>query len=191
MKLGDVLRKERESKKLSLEDTASKLGLSEESYRQIEAGESPAETWGPLLANIAIKLETPTSRLLADSGKSADSKPGQAGELIRKHRERRTQDARADGREAGDLARASTRRSRTASSPIEEYGPLLLHFAEIIEQPVFNLFYPVRPAARQAERRGLPLGCRRSTARRRTAVRRLRPPRRRARCAHHRTPLSW
>ena len=24
----------------------------------------------------------------------------------------------------------------------EEYGPVLLHFAEIIEQPVFNLFYP-------------------------------------------------
>ena len=25
---------------------------------------------------------------------------------------------------------------------IEKYGPLLLHFAELIEQPVFNLFYP-------------------------------------------------
>lgn len=27
-------------------------------------------------------------------------------------------------------------------SPIEEYGPILLHFAEVIGQPVFNLFYP-------------------------------------------------
>ena len=27
-------------------------------------------------------------------------------------------------------------------SPIEEFGPLLLHYAEVIEQPVFNLFYP-------------------------------------------------
>ena len=27
-------------------------------------------------------------------------------------------------------------------SAIEEYGPLFLRFAEVIEQPVFNLFYP-------------------------------------------------
>ena len=27
-------------------------------------------------------------------------------------------------------------------SPIEKYGPLFLGFAEVIEQPVFNLFYP-------------------------------------------------
>jgi hypothetical protein len=27
-------------------------------------------------------------------------------------------------------------------SPLEEFGPLLLRFAELVEQPVFNLFYP-------------------------------------------------
>lgn len=141
MKLGDVLRKERERKKLSFEETAGKLGLAENKYGEMESGSSEAEKWGPLLARIAIKLETPTSRLLADSGKSADTKPGQAGELIRRHRERR-------GRSAEEMAqlleipREEYEAIEAGKSGIEEYGPLLLHFAELIEQPVFNLFYP-------------------------------------------------
>lgn len=141
MKLGDVLKKERERKKLSFEDTASKLGLSEDEYREMEAGNSPAEKWGPLLAKIAIKLETPTSRLLAESGKSADTKPGQAAELIRKHRERRgkTPEQMAEQLE---ITREEYEEIEGGQSPIEKQGPLLLHFAELIEQPVFNLFYP-------------------------------------------------
>ncbi len=141
MKLGDVLKKERERKKLSFEDTASKLGLSEDEYREVEAGNSPAEKWGPLLAKIAIKLETPTSRLLAESGKSADTKSGQAAELIRKHRERRgkTPEQMAEQLE---ITREEYQEIEEGQSPIEKYGPLLLHFAELIEQPVFNLFYP-------------------------------------------------
>ena len=141
MKLGDVLKKERERKKLSLQETASRLGIPEEKYGEIEAGASPAENWGPLLARIAIKLETPTSRLLADSGKSADTKAGQAGELIRKHRERRqkTVDQLAEQLE---IPKEQYEEIEAGRSGIEEYGPLLLHFAEIIEQPVFNLFYP-------------------------------------------------
>ena len=141
MKLGDVLKKERERKKLSLEDTASKLGLSEDEYRDIEAGNSPAEKWGPALAKIAIKLETPTSRLLADSGKSADCKQGQAAELIRKHRERRGKTPE-EVAEYMEVSREEYQEVETGTSPIEKYGPLLLHFAELIEQPVFNLFYP-------------------------------------------------
>ncbi|WP_410968654.1 hypothetical protein, partial [Salmonella sp. SAL4443] len=27
-------------------------------------------------------------------------------------------------------------------SPLEQYAPLLLRFAEAIDQPIFNLFYP-------------------------------------------------
>lgn len=141
MKLGDVLKKERERKKLSFEETASKLGLSEDEYREVEGGSSPAEKWGPLLAKIAIKLETPTSRLLADSGKSADTKEGQAAELIKKHRERRnkTVDELAEGIE---VTKEEYQQIEAGQSGIEKYGPLLLHFAELIEQPVFNLFYP-------------------------------------------------
>lgn len=141
MRLGDVLKKERERKKLSFEETAGKLGVSAEKYGEMESGSSGAETWGPLLARIAIKLETPTSRLLADSGKSADTKPGQAGDLIRKHREKRGK--KPD--EMAQLLEVSAEeygQIEAGQSPIEEYGPLLLHFAEIIEQPVFNLFYP-------------------------------------------------
>lgn len=141
MKLGDVLKKERTKKKISPEDTAAKLGIPAEEYADVEAGNSPAERWGPLLAKIAIKLETPTSRLLADSGKSADCKDGQAAELIRKHRERRqkTPDELAEYLE---ISREEWDEVEAGKSPIEKYGPLLLHFAEIIEQPVFNLFYP-------------------------------------------------
>lgn len=141
MKLGDVLRKERERKKLSLEHTAAQLGVPEEKYREMEAGSSPAEKWGPLLANIAIKLETPTSRLLAESGKSADTKAGQAAELIRKHRERRQKTPEQMAEHLG-ITREEYDEIEAGRSGIEEYGPLLLHFAELIEQPVFNLFYP-------------------------------------------------
>lgn len=141
MKLGDVLKKERERKKLSLEDMAGRLGIPEEKYREMEGGDSPAEKWGPTLARIAIKLETPTSRLLAESGRSTDTRPGQAGELIRKHRERRnkTADQLADEIE---VSKDEYQQIEAGQSPIEEFGPLLLHYAEVIEQPVFNLFYP-------------------------------------------------
>ena len=85
--------------------------------------------------------EPPTSRLLAESGKSADTKPGQAGELITKHRERRqkTADQMAEQLE---ISKDEYAEIEAGKSGIEEYGPILLHFAELIEQPVFNLFYP-------------------------------------------------
>ena len=141
MKLGDVLKKERERKKLPLDETATKLGLEPDRYREIEAGNSPAEKWGPLLAQIAIQLETPTSRLLADSGKSADTKSGQAAELIRKHRERRHKSPEEMAQQLA-VTPEEYAEIEAGQSGIEEYGPVLLHFAEIIEQPVFNLFYP-------------------------------------------------
>ncbi|HEV2844574.1 MAG TPA: helix-turn-helix domain-containing protein [Thermoanaerobaculia bacterium] len=141
MKLGEVLMKERERKKLSPEDMAGKLGIPVEKYQEIEEGRSEGETWGPLLARIAIKLETPTSRLLADSGRAADTRPGQAGELIRKHRERRSKTPEQMA-ELLEVSREEYERIETGQSPIEEYGPFFLRFAEVIEQPVFNLFYP-------------------------------------------------
>lgn len=141
MKLGEVLMKERERKKLSLDDMAGRLGIPVEKYQEIEAGGSEGETWGPLLAKIAIKLETPTSRLLAESGRSADTRQGQAGELIRKHRERRNKTPEQMA-ELLEVSREEYERIEAGQSPIEEYGPFFLRFAEVIEQPVFNLFYP-------------------------------------------------
>ena len=143
MKLGDVLRKERERSRLSVEDVSTGLGLSPEEYRQIESGSSPIEDWGPSLGQIAIKLSTPTSRLISETGKSTEAsrEDGQCGRLIRWHREKK------------DLTRDELAKQlgwpidkvvsiETGESPIETYAPLLLRFAETIDQPIFNLFYP-------------------------------------------------
>jgi transcriptional regulator with XRE-family HTH domain len=141
MKLGDVLKKERENKKLSVEEVAGKLGISEDEWTTMEAGESPAEQWGPNLAQIAIELETPTSRLLAESGRFADTQKGQAGGLIRGHRERREK-SEAEMAEAVGISEDEYRKIEAGDSELEVYGPRFLGFAEAIEQPVFNLFYP-------------------------------------------------
>lgn len=141
MKLGDVLKKEREKKGLSVEETAEKLGISVDEYETMEAGETPAEDWGPRLAKIAIKLETPTSRLLAESGRSEDCKPGQAGILIAGHRQRREVSVE-DMAEYVEISVDEYKEVEEGKSPIETYGPRFLAFAEAIEQPVFNLFYP-------------------------------------------------
>jgi len=143
MKLGEVLRKERDRKKLSTEKVATDLGLSVGAYEELEAGGSVIEEWGPRLAQIAIKLSTPTSRLISKTGKSAQAnqEDGQCGKLIRGHRERREMSKE-------DLAGRLTVTVEelvsieNGESPLEKYAPLLLHFAEIIDQPVFNLFYP-------------------------------------------------
>ena len=144
MKLGDVLKKEREKKGLSTEEVSSKLGVSEGDYQQMEDGESDAERWGPVLAHIAIELETPTSRLLAESGRSEDTKDGQAGGLIKGHRERRekTTDQLVEALSQFEVTADEYASVEEGKSPIEVMGPRLLAFAEAIEQPVFNLFYP-------------------------------------------------
>lgn len=177
MKLGDVLRKEREGRGLSRHpaieaaEMAAKLGLSAEDYSTLEAGASPAEEWGFKLAQAAIQLGVPTSRLLAESGKSADCQPGQAGPQLQKKRLEQTaraeeaaqmlklgladykkrqevQDGLPRHRTAEEMAAAMGLSAaeyaevEAGQSPLETVGPTLLHFAEIIEQPVFNLFYP-------------------------------------------------
>ncbi len=141
MKLGDVLKKEREKKELSTAEVAEKLAISTSEYEEIEAGETPAESWGPNLAQIAIELETPTSRLLAESGRFADTNHGQAGSLIKGHRENREKSV-SEMAEALKMTEDEYAAVEAGSSPVEKYGPLFLGFAEVIEQPVFNLFYP-------------------------------------------------
>lgn len=141
MKLGDVLKKERERKGLSTEETASQMGISEADYAELEGGESPAEVWGPRLALIAIELETPTSRLLSDSGRAEDTKDGQAGQLIGEYRKWREKTPQQMA-EALGISVDEYNAIEQGSSPIEKYGPRLLGFAQVIDQPVFNLFYP-------------------------------------------------
>jgi transcriptional regulator with XRE-family HTH domain len=143
MKFGDVLRKERERRSLTVDDAAAKLGLSAVAYTEVEGGASPIEDWAPKLAEIAIKLATPTSRLISETGKSAQAaqENGQCGRLIRAHRESR-------GLSREDLAAQlgwtveQLVAIENGASPLEQYAPMTLRFAEVIEQPIFNLFYP-------------------------------------------------
>ena len=143
MRLGDVLRKERERIQLTENDAASRLNLSLNDYLELEAGQSPIEEWGPKLAKIAIGLHVPTSRLISAAGKSAQAgmEDGQCGKLIRSHRERfgLSQEELA-GR--AELAAAEINKIEDGASPLEKYAPLLLAFSEVIDQPIFNLFYP-------------------------------------------------
>ena len=141
MKLGKILEKERKRSKLSLEEAAARLGIPEAEYRLIEAGDSEAEIWGPALAEIAVALATPTSRLLAESGRAADAATGRVGELIKAHRERRGKSASELAGHLG-LTVEEYEAIECGRSPIETWGPLLLRFAEMTQQPVFNFFYP-------------------------------------------------
>ncbi len=146
MKQGEVLMKERERKKLSPEELAGKLEIPVDRYLGIEAGESPAEKWGPLIRELAVALEVPTSRMFAPTGRWADTRPGQAGELIRRHRENKGLSAEAVAEKLG-IAVEDYQAIESGTSEIEEWGPFFLRYAAEVLDPhfpgvVFNLFHP-------------------------------------------------
>ena len=141
VKLGEVLKNVRERGQLTEAQVASKLNLTVEEYRELESGESPAETWAPYLAEIAIVLEVPTSRLVSKTGRFVDVGSNSCGQLIKANR-------LESGKAIKDLAdrlamsRTEFKEIEKGNSPLETYGPLFLRFAEIMEQPLFNIFYP-------------------------------------------------
>ena len=143
MKLADVLRKERERKALTIEDVVARLLVSIDVYEGIERGESPVEEWGPRLAQIAIKLSTPTSRLISETGKAKDAAlaVGQCGKLIGQHREKRGL-IRQELAEQLQWPVEQLESVENGESLLESLAPMLLRFAEVIDQPIFNLFYP-------------------------------------------------
>ena len=144
MKLKDVLRMERERNNLTAEQMAAKLGLKVESYEDLEGEESPLEECGyHRLVQIAIKLSTPTSRLISKTGKSSEAKQhaGQCGKLIMAHREKR-QISRDDLAKQLNIPINELAFIEEGKSQLEAYAPLLLQFAELVGQPIFNLFYP-------------------------------------------------
>lgn len=141
MKLGDVLKKERHKVGMTEEAMAGSLGLDGESYAALEAGESEAEAWAPILAQLAIQLEVPTSRLLSTSGRSQDVESGGPARLIAEQRQARGLSEK-DMASALGLSEEQYAAIETGDSPLAEVGKRLLAFAEAIEQPVFNLFYP-------------------------------------------------
>jgi DNA-binding XRE family transcriptional regulator len=98
---------------------------------------------GRVFNQIAIKLSTPTSRLISETGKSAQARQGdgQCCKLVSKHRERREL-SQAELAAQLEWSVAQLALIEKGESPLEQYAPLLLLFAEMIDQPIFNLFYP-------------------------------------------------
>ena len=140
MTLGDLLVEARERRRLGRADLAHELSVSESDIAEIESGESDFETWGRRLAALAVHLKTPTSRLLAESGKSRDVVSGKCGELVRAHREKN----RLSQHDLADLLNLSAdviASIENGDSPIETYGPLMLRAAEILDTPIFNLIH--------------------------------------------------
>ena len=87
MRIGEVIKKEREKINKTVEEMAKAMDMPLEFYQSIEAGDTPMERWAPIHAWIAIKLEKPMSRFVAKSGKTKDAKKGQFGELLKARRE--------------------------------------------------------------------------------------------------------
>jgi transcriptional regulator with XRE-family HTH domain len=143
MKLGDVLKKERSRRKLTAEDVAGRIGIPAEQYQEMESGQSAVEEWGPKLALIAIQLKTPTSRLIAETGKSAQASQvdGQCGKLISSNRQKRGISVNELAQKLG-MPSSELECIESGSTALETYAPLLLSFAETVDQPIFNLFYP-------------------------------------------------
>jgi transcriptional regulator with XRE-family HTH domain len=146
MKQGEVLMKERERKKLSAEELAARLDMPVEKYLEVEAGDSPAEKWGPLIRDLAVTLAVPTSRMFATTGKWSDTRHGQAAELIRKHRETKGLSEEAVAEKLG-IPVEEYREIESGISGIEEWGPFFMRFAAEVIDPhfpgvVFNLFHP-------------------------------------------------
>lgn len=139
--LGDVIRQEREKKSISVDQAAAHLELSTEDYSVIESGGSPIEDWAPKLASLAIQLKVPMSRLLAESGRSADCRPGQLLVLAARHLDRRNASMDQIAELTGMMPAGKSELEECAML-LERYGRVLLAFAELIDEPVFNLVYP-------------------------------------------------
>jgi hypothetical protein len=143
MRLGDVLRKERQRKQLTVEELAERLELRAAEYVAIEQGDPIFEEWAPRLGRCAVMLKCPTSRLISVTGRSRDSRPedGQMGRLIGTRREQVAISpyslAVAMGIDVAELVILEQ-----GNSPLERYGTILLRISEIVEQPVFNLLNP-------------------------------------------------
>jgi transcriptional regulator with XRE-family HTH domain len=94
-----------------------------------------------VVADLAVALGVPISRLIAETGRAADYQAGNCGRLIRHWREQRrlSLDQLA---EASGLSRDALLELESGSSPAERWMPILLGIAREIDQPLFNFFYP-------------------------------------------------
>ena len=138
--IGELLRDARRRKRLSVEELSAQVGLDPDTLVQWEEGDPDLERWGRVLANIAIELSVPTSRLIAETGRSVDARPGRCGALIQAAREKRQISPEELAEKLG-LAPEEYSTVEAGSSPLETYGPAFLKIAEAVDLPVFNLLY--------------------------------------------------
>lgn len=110
-----------------------------ESYIQVESGESGIEDWGVLLARVAVVLSTPMSRLIPAAGASVDATRHSVGALVCEARKRRNLTEEHLARRLG-LSTDAYRRVEGGLTPIEHWSRAAHRYAELVEQPVFNLF---------------------------------------------------
>jgi transcriptional regulator with XRE-family HTH domain len=141
MKLTGVFKKERELKGISVADAARNLNISEEAYQQLENGHSAVEKWANVLTNAALILKTPTARLVSENGTAVGITKGSCGKLIKHYRDQRQLSIDEMAAAVG-LSIAEYQDLERGQSPLETFGPLLLCFAELIEQPIYNLLFP-------------------------------------------------
>jgi transcriptional regulator with XRE-family HTH domain len=136
-----VLRKERELKGISIGEAALGLHISEQEYKQLEKGHTAAEKWGVVLTRAALKLQMSSARLISENGRTTGVKKGMCGKLIRRSREMRKASLEDVAASVG-VSTAEYEEIERGESALEIFGPQLLYFAELIEQPIYNLLYP-------------------------------------------------
>ena len=141
MKLTEVFKKERQLKGISVVDAARQLNISEEAYQQLEDGYSAVEKWANVLTKAALILKTPTVRLVSENGTAVGITKGSCGKLIKRYREQR-QLSLDEMAAAVGASVAENQDIERGQSPLETFGPLFLRFAELIEQPAYNLLFP-------------------------------------------------
>ncbi|NOZ57757.1 MAG: helix-turn-helix domain-containing protein [Calditrichaeota bacterium] len=138
--IGELLRRARTRRRLSLEEVAGHIGVDAQTLSRWEEGDPELEKWGKILADLAIQLSVPTSRLISETGRSSEARPGQCGARIRALREARGVTA-SDLASGVGLSTEEYERVEAGESPLEEIAPRLLKMAELVDLPVFNLLY--------------------------------------------------
>jgi transcriptional regulator with XRE-family HTH domain len=141
VKLGDVIRKERERRGITPSYAAECLRLSIDEYEALERGDSSAERWGPLVARCAITFAVPMARLLSPSGRSESVEQSQVGTLFQKYRLGSGLSVQATADELG-IDASQYEAIEAGVAPVGQMAAWLLAFGEMVDQPVFNFFFP-------------------------------------------------
>jgi transcriptional regulator with XRE-family HTH domain len=144
--LGAVIHRERTGNgisrigELSAEEFARLAACAPAELEQLERGEHPAERWFPVLCGAAVTLEVPVGLLVSPDGRS-DSSDDAIGSRLLAARSRLglSVEAMAQSLRLSAVEYASVERGH---APFESCGKLMLRVAEVLDQPLFNLYMP-------------------------------------------------